>query len=718
MILNNIYTPTMRFSLLLFLLNILPMSALAAEPRPLADKRTHFAEGIAQLDQKAYQQAAQTFRALASDYRELPDYTQFFLAKAYLGATQYQDALAELQAFRASFPLHPLNDDVLWLMADALVKLKRGADALPLYYELASRPSNIAKGDILYNIGITSTTLNQFQAAVKAFHELLITFPAHAQAKGAQQRLQTLLSTHPELTPVMNEDALLTYANTLLTAKLYAAAMTQYQAFQQRYPASPRLPESHIGLADATLRAGKLKEGISMIEALVKQFETANPDMSAKALYTLGAAHWNADRNQDAQRVLERILNQFKATPSYENALYVSGRIVQSKPSYLAAAELYRALAEQYPNGTFAEEAFWRAGWSYYQGRDYQKATQIFSQGLAAFPAGAYAEDGQYWLGRAHEGLNAQSEAVRVYQQLLQNAPYGYYALQAKERLTQLRQPAPQPPARQGTSPKLAEVVKQTGAFLPPDALQALPPHVNTAIELRAVNLPDYARREIAWIQAKADQTAPQNDETRLMRLYLFSRLYAQVGDYLTGIQLATQIETALKQNAVSQFPYDLTRLLYPLAYWELITTYAAQYGLDPFFVAGVIRQESAFNPKALSYANARGLMQVIPETGRRVAKRIGLKNYTTAQLYDPAVNIRIGTAYLAELLKRFQGNRFRAIAAYNAGPQSTDKWWPAQGKYQNEEVVENISFRATKSYVKQVLRNQVNYRDFYPEYR
>ena len=709
---------TLRLATLLLLLTLLPISARAAAQRSLAEKRVRFAEGVTQLDQKAFLQAVQTFQALASEYRELPDYTQFFLAKAYIGAKQYQEALTELQAFRASFPNHPLQDDTLWLMANALVELKREADALPLYQELAARPSNIAKGDLLYKIGVTAATLNQSQIAVEAFHALLTTVPAHSQAKDAQKRLQIMLTAHPELKPVMNEDALLNYANTLLAAKQFPAAIAQYQAFLQRYPASPRLSEAQIALADATLRAGKLKEGSSMAETLVKQLGATNPEMAAKALYTLGAAHWNADRNDEAQRVMERIVTQFKTTASCENALYVSGRIAQSKSSYLKAAEFYHSLAEQYPNGAFAEEAFWRAGWAYYQAQDHQSAAQMFSQELRAFPAGAYSEDGQYWLGRAHEGTNAIKEAVRVYQQLLQSSPYSYYALQANARLTQLRQPAPKLPARQGTSPELSDLVKQTGASLPPDVLQVLPTRVNTALELRAVNLSEYAKREIAWIQARADQTAPTSEEMRLMRLYLFSRLYAQIGDYLSGIQLATQIESALQNGTVAQFPYELTRLLYPLEYWELITTYAAQNGLDPFFVAGIIRQESAFNPKALSYANARGLMQVIPETGKRVAKRIGLKNYTTAQLYDPAVNIQIGTAYLAELLKRFQGNQYRAIAAYNAGPQNTNKWWPAQGAYQNEEIVENISFRATKSYVKQVLRNQANYREFYPEYR
>ena len=709
-----------RLVALLLLLNLLPMSARAAAQRSLAEKRARFAEGVAQLDQKAFLQAAQTFQTLASDYRELPDYTQFFLVRAYIGAKQYQEALTELQAFRAAFPNHPLQDDALWLMANALVELKREADALPLYQELAARPSNIAKGDLLYKIGVTAAALNQAQIAVEAFHALLTSVPAYSQAKDAQKRLHAILTAHPELTPVMDENALLNYANTLLAAKQFPAAIAQYQAFLQQYPASPRLPEAQIALADATLRAGKLKEGISMIETLVTQFGATNSEMAAKALYTLGAAHWNADRNDEAQRVMERIVTQFKTTASRENALYVSGRIAQSKSSYLKAAEFYRSLAEQYPNGAFAEEAFWRSGWAYYQAQNYQSAAQMFSQGLAAFPAGTYAEDGQYWLGRAHESANATSKAVRVYQQLLQSSPYSYYALQANARLAQLRQPAPKLPVRQGTTPKLSDVVTQTGASLPPDVLQMLPTRVNTAIELRAVNLSEYAKREISWIQARAEQTAPTSEEMRLMRLYLFSRLYAQIGDYLSGIQLATQIESALRNGTVAQFPYELTRLLYPLEYWELITTYAAQNGLDPFFVAGIIRQESAYNPKALSYANARGLMQVIPETGRRVAKRIGLKNYTTAQLYDPAVNIQIGTAYLAELLKRFQGNQYRAIAAYNAGPQNTNKWWRAQGQgaYQNEEVVENITFRATKSYVKQVLRNQANYREFYPEYR
>ncbi|MBD3307317.1 transglycosylase SLT domain-containing protein, partial [candidate division KSB3 bacterium] len=159
-----------------------------------------------------------------------------------------------------------------------------------------------------------------------------------------------------------------------------------------------------------------------------------------------------------------------------------------------------------------------------------------------------------------------------------------------------------------------------------------------------------------------------------------------------------------------------LDYLKFPLAYWDLIQTYAQKNELAPFLVAGIIRQESAYNPRALSYANARGLMQVIPPTARRVAAQLKLRNFQIAHLYDAETNIAIGTRYLADLLKKFDGNLYRAIAGYNAGPNATQKWWTAEGEIDHEAVVENITYRATRNYVKRVLRNQYNYQRIYGE--
>jgi soluble lytic murein transglycosylase len=182
----------------------------------------------------------------------------------------------------------------------------------------------------------------------------------------------------------------------------------------------------------------------------------------------------------------------------------------------------------------------------------------------------------------------------------------------------------------------------------------------------------------------------------------------------LKSIQLASKIESEIQQSDEHSFPYVLEPVKYPLAYWDIIKKQADQHKLDPLLVAAIIRQESAYDPEAVSSANAKGLMQIIPKTGKRIASKIGLKKFTTSQLHDPETNILLGTTYLAELLERYDGNLYRSLAAYNAGPDATKKWWPEKGEADHEVIVENITYRATRNYVKRILRNQYHYSTLY----
>jgi soluble lytic murein transglycosylase len=337
---------------------------------------------------------------------------------------------------------------------------------------------------------------------------------------------------------------------------------------------------------------------------------------------------------------------------------------------------------------------------------------------MVAFPLGAYYDDSVYWQGRSFEQLQDQQAAIGVYQQLTTSAPDTYYGLQARKRLRALNvrvQTERHHPDRQPEFPELFSRLQQT---LKPLLYQDMFLHIRKAFELHEVQLQEYAQKELAWAESLLQERLDpkRSPKAMIFGYYTLARCYAQIDEYLSAIQIVMKIESFSQETKAATLPYGVAHLKYPLHYWELIEQYAQKNALDPFLVAGVIRQESAYNPKALSYANARGLMQVIPETGRRVARQLGLKKYTTARLYDPETNIAIGTKYLAGLLEQFDGNLYRALAGYNAGPAATTKWWPEKGEVDHEEVVENITYRATRSYIKRVLRNQYNYQAIYGE--
>lgn len=711
-------TMTMQRYAGLMLAALLPIAAQASETLSPQEKRMRLREGVAQIEQKNAGAAIQTFQTLLPQYGVIEEYLRYFLAQAYVGDAKYQEALAELEQIRRAFPTSPICDDAQWLAANALMKLQRPADALAEYQALASRATTIAQGDLLYGIGQAAMQAGNAAEAVAALHRLMTQFPGHPQAKDAERLLKKLVAANPPLAPQLDEHARLSYANALLSARLYKAAIQQFMTFQQQYPSHVKLKESQLGLADATLRAGKTTEGAKLIEELAAKYAASDPEFAAKALYTLGMSAWQADRNQDAQQQMERLVNTFSNTSWSDNALYVLGRIAETQRDYQRAARQYARLTAQHPDSDYAEEAGWRAGWAHYQAAQYDRAADVFSRVLAAFPAGDYVEAGIYWKGRALESAGQLPEAIPAYRQLLRNPPETYYSLLARERLRNAGEPLPARTKQNGTHPKIADVAQQARAACSPAFFQDVRIRLPKIMELRAADLSKYARREVEWLRARLEQDAPADEQTRVLRLYFLARLYEEAGDYLKGIQIAADIETALKTLPSAAFPYSLNRLAYPLEYWELIKTQAAAQGLDPFLVAGVIRQESTFDPKNISPAGARGLMQVMPDTGKRVAKRLGLKNYSAAQLYAPDINVRIGAAYLAEMLQKFNGDLFRAIAAYNAGPIATEKWWPAQSGIASEQVIENITYKETRNYVKRVMRNQANYRLMYPELR
>jgi soluble lytic murein transglycosylase len=149
----------------------------------------------------------------------------------------------------------------------------------------------------------------------------------------------------------------------------------------------------------------------------------------------------------------------------------------------------------------------------------------------------------------------------------------------------------------------------------------------------------------------------------------------------------------------------------YPRAFGELVQTHAPAAGVPPELLLALMREESALDPEAVSAAGAVGLTQLMLPTARAVARRLKAPAPDRAGLTEPATSIRIGSAYLGELLKRFDGSPALALAAYNAGENAVDRWRAAGPKLPLDEFVEEIPYDETRGYVKRVLRSYASYR-------
>jgi soluble lytic murein transglycosylase len=140
----------------------------------------------------------------------------------------------------------------------------------------------------------------------------------------------------------------------------------------------------------------------------------------------------------------------------------------------------------------------------------------------------------------------------------------------------------------------------------------------------------------------------------------------------------------------------------------------ATANGLDPYLVASLIRQESEFNPAAISHANAYGLMQLLPEVGKQTAKQIKFKHYSTADLLDPSANLKLGAKYFKSMIDEYNGQVEYALAAYNAGTNRVAEWRAAATYKDVPEFVESIPFTETREYVQAIMRNRAMYKKIY----
>jgi soluble lytic murein transglycosylase len=178
---------------------------------------------------------------------------------------------------------------------------------------------------------------------------------------------------------------------------------------------------------------------------------------------------------------------------------------------------------------------------------------------------------------------------------------------------------------------------------------------------------------------------------------------YSRLQGYSTALRFALTLSREGRGNWL--------RYLYPHAYWDTVSAQAREKELDPYLVLALIRQESAFDPEAVSPAQAYGLMQILPNTAARVTRA---PSVSSAALVDPDFNVQTGTTYLRQLLDLYDDNLYMAIAAYNAGENAVDKWRARHAGLEPDEFIESISYRETRNYVKLVLRNYRIYQRLY----
>ena len=619
---------------------------------------------------------------------DLGDYVAYYLGTCYLQTGHQAEGLAALSNFSTNYPDSLLIRDVHLAFATALLSEGRAEEATGLL-EKDRLP---VRSDIEFAIGRAYAAMGQTSKAAEALANVYYNMPTAAEADSAFAELKKLPAVPPPTSAQRK-----TRADLLMKAKRYNDAVDEYRELATHADPEVR-PAAQLALADALHRSGRNREA----KTEVTNLPGATPDQIAQRLYILGEAAWATDDNDTFYRTVEELRQTAPTTTWFEQALLLNANLHLVHHEYDKALDAFRELQQRFPNGARASFAHWKASWLTLRFGRNDEAKKLFDEQIGMYPGGNETSAALYWRARLAEEDHELGMARAYYQKLSDRFRNYYYAELGRERLQKLPESA-DPPGQYPLLdhiPPLEHGDKVTLSDPPADDL-----HLQKAALLGNGGLVDFAVRELqAAANADPGNWAPA--ET--------AQLYIDTGYYDRAIEV-------MKHSVPSYFAVDIPTLpriyweaLFPRPYWSDLKRYSLSNGLDPYLVASLVRQESEFNPLAVSRANAVGLMQLLPKTGKTVAHQESLKHYNPTQLFTPAVNLQLGTRYFRGMVDKFGGSFEHALAAYNAGSDRVEEWM-GQGPYRDSpEFVESIPFTETREYVQAIMRNAAVYKQLY----
>jgi soluble lytic murein transglycosylase len=666
------------------------IAELPALQRPLAS----LSLGVADFEAEAYAEAIRALEPAAASSGIVGEYALYFRARAFAHAEDFASAAWILRSFEETYPNSLLRRDANRLRAESLIRQQELSMAEAMLKDKSLTFSEPAR---LYLLARIHDLEDQLQPAVELYRRAYYFYPFSEDASQAEDRLKELSRRMGAAYPDAPADWRFARANALFTGARYGDAAEEY---------ARAIP----GLKGKDLERAQVREGAanyrrvhtSAAYASLVKLKISDPELDAERIYFLGECARRKDQIQEFEQRAEELKEKYPKSPWYEELLFSLGNYYLLENDPAKYRTYYERSAREFPQGQFAAKAHWKTCWRAYLDHD-PRTRSLLEEHVRNYPDSDQASAAMYWLARLLERDGDDATARGLYQTILDRFPNYYYSLLAEDRLAK------------ADAPGLLEGVWKTLTAALPGSRKLVPtPGLETKRLLERgrllfdLGLDELAERELA----SGDY---RRADSYLIGLEL-SRQAAARDDYFLGLRHMKRFGFGYLRLPVDAVEREFWERLYPLPWADELRSRTEPYELDPYLVAGLIRQESEFNPKAVSRAGAMGLMQVMPAVGRELARRLGVSSYSTSRLHDPDISLRFGTFHFKEFLDTFQNDLELTLAAYNAGANRAREW-ATWGDFQEPgEFVETIPFTETRGYVQSVLRNREMYRKLYAD--
>ena len=630
------------------------------------------------------------------DQTSLDDYALSMRANALEQIGKDAEARALYQELLHDYPTSLRAKDAA-LRAAALLSKNNEAAAVPLLLKDFVQAND---GSALWATAKAYEQTSDQTRALGAYRRIYFFAPASAEAADAATAITRLGST----TAPANAEEAISRAGRLYESKKYSDAVTAFGDSFSRFPVTATtVNQLHRGIA--AYNARKLPEATSSLTSV----PTSAGEQRAEALFYLAQTYARARQWEQARATIDELRKNFSTSNFAPRAFVAVGQIAEDAKNTTDSNYFFRSAVNSYPGTADVAQAQFELAWETHDAKNYAESSKQLTEHLALYADKNTDNRGRagYWAARDSERAGKLAEARALYEAMQVRYDANWYGYLSKQRLDVLSRttqpksfPADSVVARAIANLKTVTVAEET-AGTDEDA------RILKADQLSNIGLDEWALKELA----KAGEKSPDSPKVNLA----IAKIYRSDDDNvraLNTLKVSYPDYSQMKPEELTRAEWDV---FYPLAYWDIIVQESRARNLDPYQVAGLIRQETIFSARSKSSANAYGLMQVLVPTGRLTAKKYGVTQEITAEsLYNPRLNIQLGTAYLRDQIDKF-GRIEYVAAAYNAGPLRAVQW-KASLPLEIDEWAEAVPFKETRGYVQGVVRNRLQYLRLYDD--
>jgi soluble lytic murein transglycosylase len=646
---------------------------------PVPASAVSIAKAIEILDNSGSATEALTLLTAKPAPKPVADYARYYTALAMQMLNRLDEADAAFAELAARTIEAQLPESARFRRAEIREARNDYAGAVAIYEDILKR-SPAAPQIALVKLGAAAAAAGDRDRAIEAHRRVLREFALTAEAAEAERLLDSLGGFALDTPAAVAEE--LGRADALFKARKYDQAHNSYNRVRGRLEGDDQ--------DRATLRLAQIQAYRGQHRAARETFKRylGHDTLGVDAQFGMLSATRALGDHREADSLTEDFVARHPNHPLAEEALNEMARRNVLDDDDEKAAEIYTRMVDRFPRGAFAERGAWKAGWWAYRERNFPETIRIFERGALEFPRSDYRPSWLYWTARSYDQLGDRDNAVARYRLAATDYFNTYYGRLAWKRLQDL-----------DAASVIDDVERMVTPSPPP------PPNVELIRELIRAGLYRPALNELQYAQKVWGDSPPLQATIGLV--------HNKMGNLRLGITAMRRAYPQFMAAGGEHLPPDILRVIFPMDYWPLIKGHAQAQGLDPFVVVALAAQESTFDARIRSSAKAIGLMQIIPPTGRRLARRIGMRNFSERSLENPEVNVRLGTQYFGDMVKEFGGYHF-ALAGYNAGEHRVRRWNEEAPGLPQDEWIDNIPFPETQNYVKRILGTADDYRRLY----